>query len=49
VQRHKFPDIAFLISSFEGCGFLSSNAFAEVIIPAVQNPHWIAPFFAKLS
>src|SRR5262249_61705868 len=39
VQRQRLPEIPQRISSSLGCGFFSSNAQADMIIPGVQNPH----------
>src|SRR4030095_1024376 len=46
-QRHSVSFNAKRISSRVGFGFRSSNAYAVIIWPGIQNPHCTAPCSTK--
>jgi hypothetical protein len=46
-QRHRFPDMAWRISSWDGVGFAATSAAAETIWPGVQKPHCTASVRTK--
>ena len=39
VHLQMFPEIPLRISSFVGCRFSFSSAYADISIPGVQKPH----------